>query len=417
MKRKVGVIIRTKNEAKWIRFCLRSLYQQKNIDELSIIIVDCESTDYTVQKVKSVNNKLKVITYTGEYFPGKAINLGARELKDVNYLVILSAHCVPLGKDWLSKLIIPFEQNKKIAASYCCQIPTPATSPENRRDLLNTFSIESRTQTKDSFFHNAASIIKFSIWEKFQFDESLKHIEDRYWAKMILEKGYQIFYNAECSVVHEHGLNQHSLDYKSFRGEGVASLLLDTNLNSNWIDFALKETDVLIIVIAAKMPKKSDLIKLKENNEKFTVLVLPKKNSKIKKYNEFLMKRDQFWADISLYELIKQVLIYKLSKNQFYDYVYFLDGDKISKNTEGPGNYILQSYVSGADMCVKIKSYKEDFFMLEPHEVNWKPLSNSLMDTYENKPHFKKALYGQGVLLRSDDILQSKMPKVVFFDE
>ena len=129
------------------------------------------------------------------------------------------------------------------------------------------------------------------------------------------------------------------------------------------------------------------------------------------------MKRNQFWADISLYELIKQVLIYKLSKNQFYDYVYFLDGDKISKNTEGPGNYILQSYVSGADMCVKIKSYKEDFFMLEPHEVNWKPLSNSLMDTYENKPHFKKALYGQGVLLRCDDILQSKMPKVVFFDE
>ena len=76
MERSVGVVIRTKNESRWIRFCLTSLYKQENIDSISIVLVDCESTDFTVNKAKTVYPNLKIIKYQGEYFPGRAINLG-----------------------------------------------------------------------------------------------------------------------------------------------------------------------------------------------------------------------------------------------------------------------------------------------------------------------------------------------------
>ena len=417
MERSVGVVIRTKNESRWIRFCLTSLYKQKGIDSLSIVLVDCDSSDFTVNKARTVYPNLKIIKYQGEYFPGNAINLGVEQLENINYLVVLSAHCIPIGTDWLYKLIQPLEKDNSIAGSYCRQIPTPASSPENRRDLLNTFSIESRTQTIDSFFHNAASILRFKCWRDCPFDSSLKHIEDRYWAKSIIKKGWKIHYNAQCSVVHEHGVNQHSNVYRSFRGEGVSSLLEESELSSSWLEFAQKETHVLILILASKMPKHKDIERLRAGNSKTSILIVPKLGITIDNNSEFLLERDPNWNDVSLYELMKEILLKKISTNEFFEYIYFIDDDKINSTTKTPHQYVFHSYISGADMCVKVKSYKEDFFMLEPNEISWKPLSNKLMNRYDNKPHFKRALYGHGALLRSDDLLQSKVPKVIFFDE
>ena len=415
--RNVGVIIRTKNESRWIRFCLLSLLEQENVDKLSVVLVDCNSSDFTIEKAKVVYPNIKIIRYKGEYFPGHSINLGVKHLKNVNYLVILSAHCIPIGKKWLHNLIKPLEEDNKIAGSYCRQIPTPASSSENRRDLLNTFSIESRIQKVDTFFHNAASIIRFNCWKEYPFDHTLKHIEDRYWAKEIIKKGWKIFYNGDCSVIHEHGLNQHEVAYSSFRGEAVSSLLEDTDQSNIWLEFAQKATHVLIIILASKMTKKKNLEKLKSKKSKSTILIVPKRGSNINSNSNIIFQRDPKWEDISLYDLLREIILKKISSNLFYDYIYFIDGDKINEKTKNPDRFIYESYVSGADMCLNVKSYKEDFFMLEPSETSWRPLSNKLMDKYETKPHFKRALYGKGALLKTDYLLQLKMPKVIYFDE
>ena len=55
MSKKCSIIIRTKNEERWITSCLSSVLEQtyKNIE---IIIVDNESTDKTIERTQKFKN-------------------------------------------------------------------------------------------------------------------------------------------------------------------------------------------------------------------------------------------------------------------------------------------------------------------------------------------------------------------------
>ena len=58
----ISIIIRTKNEEKWIKLCLNSIYSQKVDAEIEVILVDNDSTDHTVEIAKrfSVNCILNI---------------------------------------------------------------------------------------------------------------------------------------------------------------------------------------------------------------------------------------------------------------------------------------------------------------------------------------------------------------------
>ena len=76
-KPKVSIIIRTKNEEKYIRNCLEKIKQQ-NYKNLEIVIVDNYSTDLTVKKALQFTSKvIKIKNFT----PGKAINEGIKIAK------------------------------------------------------------------------------------------------------------------------------------------------------------------------------------------------------------------------------------------------------------------------------------------------------------------------------------------------
>ena len=91
-KPQVSIIIRTRNEEKYIRNCLEKIKQQ-NFKNLEVIIVDNYSTDLTVKKALQFTNKvIKIKNFT----PGKAINEGIKIAKG-NIIVVLSAHCVPVN--------------------------------------------------------------------------------------------------------------------------------------------------------------------------------------------------------------------------------------------------------------------------------------------------------------------------------
>ena len=52
----ISIIIRTKNEEKWIASCLRSIFDQK-YKKFEIIIVDNYSTDNTIKIINKFNIK------------------------------------------------------------------------------------------------------------------------------------------------------------------------------------------------------------------------------------------------------------------------------------------------------------------------------------------------------------------------
>ena len=75
-------------------------------------------------------------------------------------MVFISSHCIPVDKFWLKNLVNAIEENSKYAGVYGRQEPMSFSSPSDKRDLLLVFGLDRKIQEKDSFFHNANSIIK-----------------------------------------------------------------------------------------------------------------------------------------------------------------------------------------------------------------------------------------------------------------
>ena len=173
----VSIIIRVKNEEKWIAHCLEAIFKQ-DYKNFEVIIVDNESTDKTISKAKKFD---VVVTTIKDFLPGKAINIRIKESKG-EILVILSGHCIPVDERWLSNLIRDLD-DPKVAGVYGRQQPLSFTSALDKRDLLITFGLDKRVQVKDSFFHNANSAIRREMWEKLPFDATATNIEDRIWGK------------------------------------------------------------------------------------------------------------------------------------------------------------------------------------------------------------------------------------------
>lgn len=199
----VSIIIRTKNEERWITACLSSIFSQ-DYKDFEVIIVDNMSTDKTCEKAKKFNIT-KILTCE-DYLPGKALNIGVREAKG-EYIACISGHCIPVDSKWLSSLLNNLKE-PKVGGVYGRQEPMEFTSDADKRDLALVFGLDRKVQRKDTFFHNANSMFKKNIWEEIPFDEDVSNIEDRVWAKKVLERGYEVVYEPMASVYHYHGIHQ-----------------------------------------------------------------------------------------------------------------------------------------------------------------------------------------------------------------
>jgi len=201
----ISLIIRSKNEERWIVPCLKGVARQSVDDDIEVVLVDNNSTDKTVEKAINFYPGLKLVTID-EFIPGLAINEGIRASKG-NFLVCLSAHCIPAHHDWLQQLKDNFVDHD-VAGVYGRQIPMESTNDLDKRDLLVTFGRDKRIQLKDPFFHNANSMFRREIWDKHSFDEKATNIEDRIWGSEIINAGYKIIYEPDAQVYHHHGIHQ-----------------------------------------------------------------------------------------------------------------------------------------------------------------------------------------------------------------
>ncbi len=198
-----SIIIRTNNEERWIGSCLSAVYGQTYRD-FEVILVDNESTDRTIEKARQF--PITRVVTCRDYLPGKALNLGIRESKG-NYIVCLSGHCIPVNEFWLANLVDSLESESTAAAAYGRQEPMAFSSDADKRDLLLVFGLDRKVQVKDSFFHNANSILRRELWDRVPFNDEVTNIEDRLWAREMLRLGYKIIYEPEARVFHHHGIH------------------------------------------------------------------------------------------------------------------------------------------------------------------------------------------------------------------
>jgi len=212
----ISVVIRTKNEERWIGHTIQSVIDLLNNPE--IIIIDNNSTDKTLHIVKHFQQdpevKEKKSNYTNikihkidNYSPGRALNIGINHVSN-DHVLIISSHCVLKRfnlKDHLKSLEnhicvfgnqVPVWEGKKISRRYIW-------SHFIHKKVVNMYSdFEER-----HFLHNACAFYNKKALIDHPFDERLVGKEDRYWANDRVDEGLTYLYDPEMLVEHHYTSN------------------------------------------------------------------------------------------------------------------------------------------------------------------------------------------------------------------
>ncbi len=197
---KVSIVIRSKNEERFIGAVLERVLEQEFADPYEVIVLDSGSHDRTLDIVRGF--PVRLATMPPEQFTfGRALNHGT-SLAIGEIVVFLSAHCVPRERTWLRELTAPLSNDAQVAATYGRQEPMPGVNPFEEIELERTFG-----PTADSavlaHFSNANSAIRRHLVTQYPFDEVVSGGEDFLWAQG-LPASYTVRYVATASVFHSH---------------------------------------------------------------------------------------------------------------------------------------------------------------------------------------------------------------------
>jgi len=209
-----SVIIRCRNEERWIGHTIQSVLDFLHNPE--IIIINNNSSDSSLQIARMFVHDKDVAedrNYTQmkflsiqDYTPGKALNLGVSNATR-SKVMVLSAHCVL--RKFNHELV-----NQELFESVCLfgnQDPYYNGKRIHKRYIWSHFqNTQIRNMYSDSegryFLHNAFAIYRKSVLEEFPFPEQLQGKEDRYWAQSIVNRGMTIMYTPEISADHHYTL-------------------------------------------------------------------------------------------------------------------------------------------------------------------------------------------------------------------
>ena len=212
----ISVIIRNRNESRWIGHSIQSCLE--NFIAPEIIIVNHKSNDDSLDIAKSfrhdpslkpaIKNYCDVkIVNIDDYSPGKAINLGVSNASK-KFVCVLSAHCIIQNIDQA----FLFENLKKYPCVFGKQIPIYRGKKINPRyiwshfgdnDVINMYS----EQEGRLFLHNAFSFYQKSILSELPFNEDITSKEDRLWA-LSLSKIKKSFLYSSKLIAHHHYTNE-----------------------------------------------------------------------------------------------------------------------------------------------------------------------------------------------------------------
>jgi rhamnosyltransferase len=250
----VSIFIRARNEEAYIDNCLRNVFSQRTDHDFEVILLDCRSTDRTVELAKRY--PLTIFSIPPKHFSySGALNFGA-QVAGGDFFVPLSAHSVPLDENWLDGLLRKIAQDSSIGAAYSRQIPWEDSCLAKRRWLSIQFPERDRLLSPEDFqravaigqepyeelrFSNSSSCIRRELAVRLQF-RSVPYAEDRAFALDCLQSGLAIHYASESIVIHSHAPS-----FKGFmrvaeratvaRGM-INALALDTEASERMLDFS-----------------------------------------------------------------------------------------------------------------------------------------------------------------------------------
>jgi len=213
----ISIVIRSKNERRYISEVLSAILAQDDPEEFEILVVDSGSSDGTQEAVRGFPVQLTEIP-SEQFSFGYALNLGAK-LAHGRIVVYLSAHCSPTTHEWLRRLVEPLRSDPKLVATYGRQEPRKGMNPFEESGLHEAFP-QDREQPPRASFSNASCAVWRVVLLAAPFDEKLTSSEDLVW-RMKFEPE-EVAYVPEASVFHSHPID---LRYwaQRFERDGIAT--------------------------------------------------------------------------------------------------------------------------------------------------------------------------------------------------
>ena len=212
---KVSVVIRAKNEERWIGHTIQSILDFIPYPE--IIVIDNDSEDRTVEIAKHFQSDPELVAnraYTQVrifdiegYTPGKAINYGAQQASS-DYVLVISGHCVLRQFNFDQHL----NDLEDYVAIFGNQIPIWEGKKIKKRYLWTHFGhdkvVNMYSEMEERYFlHNGACLYKKQTLIDNPFDENLTGKEDRYWANKMISDKRKILYDPSMEVDHHYTEN------------------------------------------------------------------------------------------------------------------------------------------------------------------------------------------------------------------
>ncbi|MGD2188027.1 MAG: alcohol dehydrogenase catalytic domain-containing protein, partial [Desulfobacterales bacterium] len=226
------MIIRTFNEEKFLPALLDALKLQ-SFRNFETIVVDSGSLDRTREIADQKADKLMRIQ-SHDFTFGHSLNVGIRNASG-RYMVIASAHTLPVESEWLAMLIEPFHDSQT-AMVYGGQLGAETSKFGEIQDMRRTFGSKREVLQPPNFFaNNANSAVRKDLWQQHPFDESLPGLEDIEWAKYWMERDYQVVYEPAAALYHIHEESWRQVRRRYYREALAARWIGIKNLKHAWL--------------------------------------------------------------------------------------------------------------------------------------------------------------------------------------
>lgn len=252
----LSIIILTKNAGDNFRLLLDRIFSQESDYQYEVLLIDSGSSDSTLDIAQEFPLKITRIR-PDEFHHGRTRNLGAR-LSSGDILVYITQDALPLGSDWLQRLVDNFKE-PDVAVVCGRQIAWETSKPPERFFYAYNFPdhrIEVTLGAPDYyhdniFISNVNSAIRKDIWQQFQFSEKVIAAEDKEFAKRLLFAGWSIMYEPGAAVYHAHDLSLWSALHRATRfgialSQGAGGLPRSKNWVMRRVGYLVEEARYIV---------------------------------------------------------------------------------------------------------------------------------------------------------------------------
>ena len=246
---KLSIVIRARNEAGGLASVFQALRAQRCDFAWEVVVVDNQSTDNTRELCEEMGAKIVSIAIE-DFTYGRALNLGLRHARG-ELVLLLSAHAIPVGAQFLVNAVAPFEDSA-VAAARCLMIGNPDQianwyCSRNIRYLSKEEqqAAESGTKWLGEYPTAGCCVLRRSVWESNPFNEQLEANEDKLWASQILAQGHAIRCCAEALWIYARRRSPGAERNRRLR-EHVSLFRITGRPPLNWLEFTTLSLRALV---------------------------------------------------------------------------------------------------------------------------------------------------------------------------